>query len=76
MRDYEVPRLLEVYHELIAILNPADAVKWLVSAQSILGDRHPYAMLSEREDFHRLRAVVKGLVNESKRTWRPKKPTA
>jgi len=75
VRDYEVTRLFAVYHQLLGLLEPPDAVKWLVTKQRVLADRQPCVMLAEREDFHRLQAVIAGLVNESKRPWRAKKPT-
>lgn len=61
MKTTECVRLFDLHHQLLAYMEPAAAVMWLVTKQKVLGDEVPCLLLAKPEGFARICAVISQL---------------
>lgn len=61
MKSWETVRVFEIYHRLLALYEPHEAVLWLVCEQELLGGRRPCDLLASGEGYTEVVTLIDGL---------------
>lgn len=61
MKSWETVRVFEIYHRLLELYEPHEAVLWLVNEQKSLGGRRPCDLLETGEGYSEVTNLILGL---------------
>lgn len=53
--------MFELFHRLLALYEPHDAVLWLTNPQPLLDDKCPCDLLLTQEGYQRVRTLIEGI---------------
>lgn len=64
MKPSEIVRVFETYHRLLALLEPHEAVLWLIRPQTTLNEQMPCELLSSSKGYDDVTKLISDLHGE------------
>lgn len=58
MKSWETVRVFEIYHRLLAVYEPHEAVLWLVNEQELLRGQRPCDLLGTGDGYEEIVNVI------------------